>query len=326
MLDKTISIIIPYYDESPKDMFLLLSSINNQVGIDFSKIECVLVNDGNNNKLPDKFLSLFGNVDFKCILMDDNKGPGVARQTGIDNAAGEYVMFCDADDILHSVSVLGMFLNEINNNHPDIITSSWLEELYDGEKYVYINHEDESTWMHGKAFRRLFLQSKNIRFHEDLRIHEDSYFLALAMTATQNQRKLLFTSYIWKYVTNSITRRENGVYTYDSIPEFIRAIKLSFDVLEKTNPEIMTFKTIQFIMYCYFSFHQWNWKAPENEKYLKQAENSFKEMILPYFHYYTNAGAEFVDELYNGQRAKSFEGHMETETLEQWLERLNLKI
>ena len=105
-MDKTISIIVPYYKESTEMLFPLLSSINNQLGIDFNKIEVLLVNDGANNRLPEEFLGMFNNLDIRTCCLMENRGPGVARQCGIEEAQGEYVMFCDADDVLHNVAVL----------------------------------------------------------------------------------------------------------------------------------------------------------------------------------------------------------------------------
>lgn len=131
---KTLTIVIPYYKETEGDIFPLLSSINNQVGTDFNELEVILVNDGADNKFNRKFLDLFKNIKIQTIMVNENRGPGVARQIGLDNATGEYVLFCDADDILQNVAAISLFLQEIHNNHPDIITSQWVEENKVGDK------------------------------------------------------------------------------------------------------------------------------------------------------------------------------------------------
>ena len=45
-MHKFLSIIIPRYTETERDIFPLLSSIGGQVGVDFSAIEVIIVNDG----------------------------------------------------------------------------------------------------------------------------------------------------------------------------------------------------------------------------------------------------------------------------------------
>ena len=46
---KFLSIIIPRYKETEKEIFPLLSSINGQVGMDFSDIEVIIATDGKEN-------------------------------------------------------------------------------------------------------------------------------------------------------------------------------------------------------------------------------------------------------------------------------------
>jgi len=45
--------------------------------------------------------------------MKENKGPGVARQVGLDAAQGKYVMFCDADDMIHNSGIIGAMIQEM---------------------------------------------------------------------------------------------------------------------------------------------------------------------------------------------------------------------
>lgn len=318
-----LSIVVPYYKENLRDMFPLLSSLNNQAGVDYREVKVILVNDGTKNGI--EHLELFNNLKIDTIMMKENKGPGVARQVGLDAANGEYVMFCDADDTLHSVGVLGAMLQELKATGPDIMTTPWLEELYDGDGFVYIQHEDEATWMHGKAFRRSFLIENNIRFNDHLRVHEDSYFLSIAYDMTEDKRKLPVTSYVWRWNVDSITRRDSGVYTYDSIPLFNTAVADSFHaLLDRGSVKNMPYKVVQILLYNYFCLNQDNWKSLENRRYLVAAEKSVTACFSPYIDWLHSAPESMIREVYRQERAKNFGDCIETETFTEWLTRLGL--
>lgn len=324
-MSKILSIIVPHYREKEKDVFPLLSSINNQLGIKFSDIEVIISSDGGAEKLDITFLNLF-NFEIKEIKLEKNLGPGVARQKGLDAATGEYVIFCDADDVLHNVGVLGVFIQEAMLNSPDIASSSWLEEIKDPNgNFIYIEHEIENTWMHGKMLKRQFLIDNNIKFHDELRVHEDSYFLSIAAELTKNRRHIQTTTYVWKFNENSITRRNNASYTYTKMPDFVKACTMAQAEVEKRVPEAMENKIIQFVLYNYFVYHTYGWQMPENKKYLISAQNAFVKYIKPFWHYWQEANPETIAELYNQERERTFSGNIESETIWEWIKNINLE-
>lgn len=325
-MSKKLSIIIPHYEETEMEIFPLLSSINIQVGINFDDIEVIISNDGGSNvELHNEFFSLF-DYDVRQVYLDTNKGPGVSRQNGLDHAFGDYVMFCDADDCLHSVAVLGAFFNEIDQFHPDILSSSWLEEIKNQEGHLsYITKEIESTWMFGKVFKREFLSKHNIRFHNDLRVHEDSYILSIATELAESRRHLNMVTYVWKFNPNSITRRDNGIYSFNSMPTFIDALALSFKELENRGYKKLELKVCQFICYIYFIAQSERWNEEETTQYCINMENCFKEKIKPFWHYYESADNNMFKEIYSAERAKIFNNQIELEIFSEWLKRLGLK-
>lgn len=324
-MHKDLSIIIPYYKEEPQDVAPLLWSINNQVGIDFRKIEIILVNDGGDNTLPDSLFEMI-NIDIDIIFLSnsENKGPGVARQTGLDKAHGEYVLFCDADDILHSVAVLGLFLAQIKENKPDIITTHWLEEVKTEDGMMYLTHTNEATWMHGKVFRQQFLTDNNIKFHPDFRVHEDTYFLALAYAHTQNITRVDIPTYVWKWHDNSITRRDNALYLFSSMPVHVKAVIAGFHELDKHVTEQMYYKVTQYLIYCYFTLHRAEWQADEVADYKREFETILSKEIKPYLHYFYESPQHFINTVYEQERMKSFTGHIESEPFYDWLENMGL--
>lgn len=322
-MSKFLSIIIPRYTETEKDIFPLLSSINGQLGIDFSTLEVIIANDGGGSgPLDENFLGLF-DLDIRQVSLKENKGPGVARQAGLDVAKGDYVMFCDADDTLHSVGTLGALIQEADTNVPDILTSEWLEEIVHPNGNVqYLNHQVENTWMHGKLLRRKFILQNNIRFHDTLRVHEDSYFLSIAAALSKRSNHIPVTTYVWKFRPESITRRNNGIYTFESFPIFIEACCMSHRDIGNRNPDMMEYKILQFVLYCYFGLQRSEWRTPEHMPFLEASEKMLAEQMIPFWHYWKNADRHKIAEIYNQERAKNFGASMETETVDGFVQRM----
>ena len=91
-----VSVIIPVYN-AEKYLAECLDSIVCQT---LSDIEIICVNDGSSdNSLS--LLEAYSRKDnrFK-IINQENSGPGVARNTGINVASGEYIFFVDSDDTI----------------------------------------------------------------------------------------------------------------------------------------------------------------------------------------------------------------------------------
>ena len=322
---KFLSIVIPRYQETEQEIFPLLSSIANQVGIDLDDIEVLITTDGGGaDPLDENFLALF-QFETKQLRLEQNGGCGVARQAAIDLARGEYILCCDADDVLHNVGALGALMQEAETSAPDILTSNFLEEKVgpDG-RYYYIMHDGPiGCWMHGKLLRRGFLTQNNIRFHPDIKYHEDSYFLCVATALADRMFHLPVTTYVWKHNPNSITRKDGAIYTYQSVPGYIEAITLAWEALEALRPEQMTDKVLQFVHYIYFTLHLTDWWTTRPQL-LDAAETAFTVRIAPWLHYYFEANPAAVAESYNKERGRVFQGGVETETVAAWLDRLGL--
>lgn len=323
---KFLSIVIPSYKETEQQVFPLLASIAGQVGIDFDDVEVILVRDGGGRGPFDSdFLSIFP-LDIRQLQLDSNQGPGMARQAGIDAAKGTYIMCCDADDRLHNVGVLGAMIQEAEKTVPDLLYTGWIEEVRNDNtgEFVYLPHERDNTWMHGKFLRRIFLRENNIRHHPELRVHEDSYLLCIAEALAANARYLPITSYVWKWGADSITRRNGGSYSFDSIPTFVRACCLAHKELAERVPQQMEWKVVQLAAYLYFSLHRPEWQTPDHADYLKAAEEAVSREMAPLWRYWINADPAVIGKAYTEERQKHFNGLVETETLAEWLDRLGL--
>ncbi|MCM1137786.1 MAG: glycosyltransferase [Muribaculum sp.] len=101
-----VSIIVPVYGVERYVERCLRSVMVQDTDIG---IECLIVNDGSNDGSVDVINELLadydGAVEFRIIHHNENLGLSAARNSGIAEAKGEYLLFLDADDELTSDSL-----------------------------------------------------------------------------------------------------------------------------------------------------------------------------------------------------------------------------
>ncbi len=92
---KKISVIIPVYN-SGQYVLETIHSILNQT---YPVYEIIVVNDGSTDTTRQVVESIKNDFSQIILLNQENSGPAAARNNGIKNATGEYIAFCDADDL-----------------------------------------------------------------------------------------------------------------------------------------------------------------------------------------------------------------------------------
>ncbi len=89
-----ISIIVPVYNVEPY-LEQCLDSIIHQT---YRDIEIIVVNDGSTDR-SGEICRAYAGRDPRIVLFEtENRGLSAARNLGIDNAHGEWIMFVDSDD------------------------------------------------------------------------------------------------------------------------------------------------------------------------------------------------------------------------------------
>jgi glycosyltransferase involved in cell wall biosynthesis len=80
---------------------------------------CVIVNDGSTDNTPD-ILESYSKQDkrFVIVNLNENNGRGNARQVALQNAAGDFLTYLDADDFFHPDKIKNQL--QIMIDFPDI--------------------------------------------------------------------------------------------------------------------------------------------------------------------------------------------------------------
>lgn len=170
------SIIIPAYNAQS----YIERAIESALRQTYDDIEIIIINDGSTDKtseIIEEYSQKHTNIK---VISTDNGGVSRARNIGIDNSSGEYIVFLDADDELLPYSVENMVECLIEAD-ADIVNPAKLlktnSRIYQmsGESYLINCINDHPI---GYSIRKLYKRSfiEDIRFTEGKAIHEDSFF------------------------------------------------------------------------------------------------------------------------------------------------------
>ena len=110
-MDSPVSIIIPVYNLE-KYIENCLKSIAAQT---YDNLEIICVDDGSTDKSAEIIKRLSASDGRIKYVRQENSGVSAARNRGLDEATGEYIMFVDGDDYLHFQAV-ELFVGEIEKS------------------------------------------------------------------------------------------------------------------------------------------------------------------------------------------------------------------
>lgn len=174
-----LSIICPIYNYENVIQDCIESMINQKTKYNY---EIILVDDGS-NKSTKKILKQYENKTNSNIIIIYQKNGGIssARNTGINNAKGKYLMFVDCDDII-SDNCVEVLVNEAYKTNSDIVIGAHIlvkekegkvisEKRYIYSQYNINNYEKNEIIMNysglpwGKVYKRELFN--DIRFPEE---------------------------------------------------------------------------------------------------------------------------------------------------------------
>jgi glycosyltransferase involved in cell wall biosynthesis len=90
-----LSIVVPFFNSAGKADRLL----STLAGITDPDVECIFVNDGSSDGTDAYLQEWQSRMRVRCtVTRQENKGPGAARNHGLDLASGQFVWYVDADD------------------------------------------------------------------------------------------------------------------------------------------------------------------------------------------------------------------------------------
>lgn len=191
-----ISIIVPVYNEEE----YIEENYRTLCLQKYEDIEIIYIDDGSTDSTFERLETIAQNDARIRLIHRENGGPAAARNSGLELATGEYLVFLDADDELGddaiSIMVEAMVCYHVDFVMTDVVRvdskgkslyKSWRESslyLEDRKRLAMVLRDylyDErcnrilcSVW--GKLYRREIIEKYSIRFDETMHAFEDELF------------------------------------------------------------------------------------------------------------------------------------------------------
>lgn len=298
------SIIVPVYN-SEKYIGWCVESLRAQT---LKDIEIILVDDGSTDS-SGRLLDSFALEDKRIkVIHKKNAGVAAARNDGLKAARGEYVLFCDSDDMMEYDGCEALYKKALDKDadvivgdvyrilggekvyarfwgHPFTITDrNMLDTLIRtdfSKKYCHDIPKGGPAFGYGgpwnKAVKRSFLESTGICFDESLKgIFDDILYTAYLYAEAKKVSYITSPVYDYRILEGSVTHSFK-----ENMPQINRAIFSSWDkFLEKYGKDgrfsgaydALIIRRLKGLLGTYFF-------NPENPKSLKDQKKELKELM-----------------------------------------------
>lgn len=225
-----LSIIVPVYNVED----YIKECMDSLINIPIKDMEILVIDDGSlDNSI--NIVEKYEDTRIK-IIHQKNGGLSSARNTGLKNANGKYILFVDSDDyIINQLSISSM-ITLAEDNKCDILIGNGYRKFENGDqipirrpeclynKEVYSSEEYLKTILTHRSFvqvawlnlyNREFLEKNSLKFKEKI-YHEDLHFTPRALLKA---RKICVSKeffYIYRHRENSIMTNKNQIkHAYD---------------------------------------------------------------------------------------------------------------
>lgn len=244
-----VSIIIPAYN-CESYIGRCLDSVLTQ---DVALVEVLVVNDGSKDNTP-KILDEISQQDSRVkVFHVENGGPSKARNIGIDNARGEWLLFVDADDWVDKDILSHLELN--TDTSADIIffglkrcydngvveicmpqsyqLTSDLDKVYNQLNNLLISREEFFGYSVNKVYKNSIVKEHKIRFCEGLHVREDELFALNYCRYVKSIQTLQLAPYNYRIMECSLSH--NSCIPYRNYLHLVREERKVIESLQKSS-------------------------------------------------------------------------------------------
>ena len=243
-----ISVVVPVYNVAEYLPFALQSLMDQTL----RDVEFICVNDGStDNSL--KILEDYARLDDRIVIINkQNGGVSSARNEGIKNASGSWIMFLDPDDYLSPNACERVWIEseegllDIINFGTDIVPkqpkpSDWYyyvltvptKRYFGFGPHVLFGEPSTKPFVWHQAFKKEFLDKIEAKFDEELSLGEDLVFLINTYPHAQNFSFIEDNLYNYRYMRKYSAMRLLHKNPMDKLETHVKVVGKVFEYWQK---------------------------------------------------------------------------------------------
>ena len=265
-----ISVVIPVYN-SEKNIRKCLNSVINQ---SYKNWEAIVIDDGSQDNSYSILKDYMSKDDRIKVIKQENCGPGSARNKGILNAVGKYIVFLDSDDYINKSYFYDLY-NIINQNDSDLIFIDVLQENTNGEiikcediskykgssKDTILRHQMTGKLPWGgvrKVVKSSIIRENNIMYSNDV-VGEEALY---SFRVVYNSKKIDFLSNpSYHYINYPNSQSKKGDENpWGNVCEKVKQYLLDNNLLDKYRLTINSFALTACVISIYRIVQMYNFK------------------------------------------------------------------
>lgn len=247
-MDLKITVIVPVFNVK-NHLTKCLESILNQT---YSNLELILVDDGStdgSNVICDSIAMKDNRV---TVIHQQNSGVSIARNNGMAEASGDYILFVDSDDYLEldmlnqliglsegaEIVICNFYMDYMNRS--ELFYKENLNKTYDSiEALREILSFDKHPVFLGHLWHKLFCRGllESITFDSRYALYEDMLFVVKAFLQAKSIRYTSYGGYHYVQRRSSITYSGFSHKTYSSVNAAAEIYSLIRKDLRVLSPE-----------------------------------------------------------------------------------------
>ncbi len=196
-----VSVIVTTYNYASYVERALRSVVDQSLASD--QYEILVINDASTDHTAEILENWEEHI--RVFNLEENLGLAGARNFGIKKARGQYVVFVDADDYVHSdlLKVQKLFLDQ--NNSIDAVSTDYFVVSEKGKHLEHVN-ADEKPIACGIMFRKDYLYQIGL-YDEDFRAREEED-LRIRWISKYNVHNVIIPLYRYWMHENNLTKND----------------------------------------------------------------------------------------------------------------------
>lgn len=211
IMNPKMSVIIPVYNVE-EYIYECVNSIINQ---SFKDIEILVINDGTKDKSIEIVQKI---LDPRIRVINRiNGGLSAARNTGIMNSNGKYLMFVDGDDYIIDNDAISNMYNIAEKYGSDIVVGNSIKVYEDGsiEKFYRKSEIFKEVCMYSYDFLKVFMENDSMQIPVWMNLYKRDKLIDNSLLFEEGilHEDELFTPQVFLYA-NRIAIYPNEFYAY----------------------------------------------------------------------------------------------------------------